>query len=85
MASSARLSWGRSVIADAVGCFGYHLPDFSFGRTPATPEDGRVPAIGPIPLRSIGPMAGIVGVLSFYRQKVALAAYIENVFNFKCS
>jgi hypothetical protein len=27
----------------------------------------------PIPLRSIGPMAGIVGVLSFYRQEVALA------------
>ena len=60
-------------MADAVGCFGKHLPGFSFGRTPATPEDGRVPAIGPIPLRSIGPMAGIVGVLSFYRQEVALA------------
>ena len=60
-------------MAGAVGCFGEHFPDFSFGRTPATPEDGRILAIGPIPLRSIGPMAGIVGVLSFYRHEVALA------------
>ncbi|MSU33296.1 MAG: ammonium transporter, partial [Pedosphaera sp.] len=54
-------------------------PDFSFGRTPATPEDGRVSAIGPIPLRSIGPMAGIVGVLNFYRQEVALAVGVTAV------
>ena len=45
----------------------------SFGRTPAPPEDGRIPARGPIPFRSIGPLAGIAGVLSFSSQKVALA------------
>jgi len=42
----------------------------------SNPEDGRLPAIGPIPLRSIGPMAGIVGLLCVYREEVALARLI---------
>jgi hypothetical protein len=34
----------------------------------------RRPAKGPIPLRSIGPLAGVTGVSDFYRRDVAPAA-----------
>ena len=45
-------------MARAVECFGYHLPEFSLGRTPVTPLDARLP--------------GIVSGLKIYTLEVAL-------------
>lgn len=54
-------------------CFGSHLQTSALAGHPQPSRTGRRPAKGPIPLRSIGPLAGVTGVSDFYRRDVAPA------------